>query len=79
MPKLIWEKKLQKAVKGQLFSVWYVRDELCKVLMNLFYSITNKKVAAHLPMAWELNQDLQILNVLLKIKYLNSEILSILE
>ena len=79
MPKLIWEKKLQKAVKWQLFSVWYVRDELCKVLMKRYYSDTNKKIAALLPISWGLNQDLQILNVVLKINFLNLEILSILE
>ena len=79
MPKLIWEKKLQEAVKHKLLSVWYVRDELCKVLMKRYYSDTNKKIAALLPISWELNQDLQILNLVLKIKFLNLEILSILE
>ena len=79
MPKLIWEKKLQEAVKVQKFSVWYLRDELCKVLMKRYFSDTNKKIASLLLISWGLNQDLQILNVLLKINFLNLEILSILE
>ena len=46
MPKLIWEKKLQEAVKRQQRFGWSVRDKRGKVLLQRYYPDINKKVLA---------------------------------
>ena len=43
MPKLIWESKLQVAVKRQQRFGWSVRDKRGKVLVQRYYPDTNKK------------------------------------
>ena len=43
MPKLIWEKKLQEALKRQQRFGWSVREKRGKVLVQRHYSDTNKK------------------------------------
>ena len=43
MPKLIWEKKLQEAVKRQQRFGWSVREKRGKVLVQRYYPDTNKK------------------------------------
>ena len=42
MPKLIWEKKLQEAVKRQQRFGWSVREKRGKVLVQRYYPETNK-------------------------------------
>ena len=67
MPKLIWESKLQEAVKRQQRFGWSVRDKRGKVLVQRYYPDINKKVTATLPIMWEPNQELNVLNALQKI------------
>ena len=67
MPKLIWEKKLQEAVKRQQRFGWSVREKRGKVLVQRYYPDLNKKVSATLPILWEPNQELNVLNALQKI------------
>ena len=67
MPKLIWEKKLQEAVKRQQRFGWSVRDKRGKVLVQRYYPDINKKVSATIPILWEPNQELNVLNALQKI------------
>ena len=64
MPKLIWEKKLQEAVKRQQRFGWSVREKRGKVLVQRYYPDTNKKTTVALPIAWEPNQELSVLNAL---------------
>ena len=49
MPKLIWEKKLQEAVKRQQNFGWSVRNMRGKVFVQPYYPDINKKVTATLP------------------------------
>ena len=67
MPKLIWEKKLQEAVKRQQRFGWSVRNMRGKVFVQRYYPDKNKKVTATLPIMWEPNQELNVLNALQKI------------
>ena len=67
MPKLIWEKKLQEAVKRQQRFGWSVREMRGKVFVQRYYPDINKKVTATLPIMWEPNQELNVLNALQKI------------
>ena len=67
MPKLIWEKKLQEAVKRQQRFGWSVRNMRSKVFVQRYYPDINKKVTATLPIMWEPNQELNVLNALQKI------------
>ena len=67
MPKLIWESKLQEAVKRQQRFGWSVRDKRGKVFVQRYYPDINKKVTATLPIMWEPNQELNVLNALQKI------------
>ena len=67
MPKLIWEKKLQEAVKRQQRFGWYVHNMRGKVFVQRYYLDINKKVIATLPIMWEPNQELNVLNALQKI------------
>ena len=62
MPKLIWEKKLQEAVKRQQRFGWSVREKRGKVLMQRYQPDTNKKTTVALPIAWEPNHELSVLN-----------------
>ena len=55
MPKLIWEKKLQEAVKRQQRFGWSVREKRGKVLVQRYYPDTNKKTTVALPIALEPN------------------------
>ena len=48
MAKLIWEKKLQEAVKRQQRFGWSVRDKRGKVLVQRYYPDINKKVTSTL-------------------------------
>ena len=43
MPKLIWEKKLQEAVKRQQRFGWSVRNMRGKVFVQRYYPDINKK------------------------------------
>ena len=61
MPKLIWEKKLQEAVKRQQRFGWSVRNMRGKVFVQRYYPDINKKVTATLPIMWEPNQELNVL------------------
>ena len=63
MPKLIWEKKLGAAVKRQQRFGWWVREKRGKVLVQGYYPDTKKTTIA-LPIAWEPNQELSVLNAL---------------
>ena len=56
MPKLIWEKKLQEAVKRQQRFCWSVRNMLGKVFVQRYYPDINKKVTATLPIMWEIGK-----------------------
>ena len=67
MPKLIWEKKLQEALKLQQRFGWSVRNMRGKVFLQRYYQDINKKVTATLPIMWEPNQELNVLNALQKI------------
>ena len=44
MPKLIWEKKLQEAVKRQQRFGWSVHEKLGKVLVQRYNQIQIKKL-----------------------------------
>ena len=67
MPKLIWEKKLQEAVKRQKRCGWSVRKMKGAVFVQRYYPDINKRVSAALPIRWEPNQELNVLNALQKI------------
>ena len=67
MPKLIWEKKLQEAVKRQQRFGWSVREMKGAVFVQRYYPDINKRVSAALPIVWEPNQELNVLNALQKI------------
>ena len=67
MAKLIWGGKLQEAVKLQQRFGWSMRDKSGKVLVQRYYPDINKKVTATLPIMWEPNQELNVLNALQKI------------
>ena len=67
MPKLIWEKKLQEAVKRQQRFGWSVREMKGAVFVQRYYPDINKRVSAALPIRWEPNQELNVLNALQKI------------
>ena len=43
MPKLIWEKKLQEAVKRQQHFGWSVREKRGKALVQRYYYADSKK------------------------------------
>ena len=64
MPKLIWKKKLQEAVKRQQRFVQSVRNMCGKVFVQRYYPDINKKVTAKLPIMWDPNQELNVLNAL---------------
>tara|TARA_B100000212_G_scaffold244249_1_gene186294 strand:- start:85 stop:312 length:228 start_codon:yes stop_codon:yes gene_type:complete len=67
MPKLIWEKKLKEAVKRHQRFGWSVLEKHGKILLQRYYPDLNKKVSATLPILWESNQELNVLNALQKI------------
>jgi len=67
MPKLIWEKKLQEAVKRQQRFGWSVREMKGSVFVQRYYADIDKRVSAALPIRWEPNQELNVLNALQKI------------
>ena len=67
MPKLIWEKKLQEAVKHQQRFGCSVREMKGAVFVQRYYPDINKKVTATLPIMWEPNQELNVLDALQKI------------
>ena len=67
MPKLIYEKKLKDAVKLQQRFGWSLRDKRGKVLVQRYFPDINKKVSAIIPILWEPNQELNVLNALKKI------------
>ncbi len=64
MPKLIWEKKIQEAVKRQQRFGWSVRDMRGKVLVQRYYPDINKKVSVTIPILCEHNQEFNVLNAL---------------
>ena len=57
MPKLIWEKKLQEAVKRQQRFGWSVRNMRGKVFSSAILPIYIKVITT-LPIMWEPNKDL---------------------
>ena len=63
MPKLIWEKKLQEAVKRQQRFGWSVREKSGKVLVQRYYPDLNKK---------RISNTSNIMRTKLRIKLLNS-------
>ena len=67
MKKLIWEKKLQEAVKRQQRFGWSVREMKGSVFVQRYYADIDKRVSAALPIRWEPNQELNVLNALQKI------------
>ena len=67
MPLLIWEKKLQESVKRTLRFAWSVRKKRGKVLVQRFYPDINKKFSVVLSIAWEPNEELNVLNSLQEI------------
>ena len=67
MAKLIWEKKLQEAVKLQQRFCWSVREMKGVVFVQRYYPEINKRVSAALPIVWEPNQELNVLTALQKI------------
>ncbi len=67
MPNLIWEKKLQEAVKRQQRFGWSVREIKSPVFVKRYYPDINKRVSAALPIVWETIQELNVLNTLQKI------------
>ena len=68
MAKLIWENKLQEAVKLQQRFGCSVREMKGAVFVQRYYSDINKRVSAALPIVWEPNQELNVLNALRNIK-----------
>ncbi len=71
MPKLIWEKKIQKALKCQRGFGSSVRDKGGKVLLQRYYPDKNKKTTVSLPIVWEPYQELSLLNFLQNINDCN--------
>ncbi len=67
MPKLIRGKKLQESVKRQKLFAWSVREMKGAVFVQRYYPDINKRVSAALPIRWEPNQELNVLNALQKI------------
>ena len=67
MPKLIWEKKLQEAVKRQQRFGWSVREMKGAVFVQRYYPDINKRISAALPISWKPNQELNVLKALHKI------------
>ena len=67
MPLLIWEKKPQESVKRTLRVGWSVGNKRCKVLVQRFYPVINKKFSVVLSIAWEPNEELNVLNSLQEI------------
>jgi len=67
MPKLVWVKKSEEAVKRQQRLGWYVHEMKGAVFMKRYYTDINKRVSASLPIRLELNQELNVLNALQKI------------
>ena len=53
MSKLIWEKKLQEALKRQKRFGWSVREMKGSVFVQRYYPGINKRVSAALPIKWE--------------------------
>tara|TARA_B100000161_G_scaffold257025_1_gene220602 strand:+ start:52 stop:426 length:375 start_codon:yes stop_codon:yes gene_type:complete len=64
MPKLIWENKLQEALKRDQLFDWSVREKCGMALVQRYYPDKNKKTNAALPISWEPNQELSVLNAL---------------
>ena len=67
MPKLIWEKKFQEAVKPQQRLVWSVSQVKASFFVQRYYADIDKRVSAFLPKRCEPNQELNVLNALQKI------------
>ena len=67
MPKLIWEKKLQEAVKRQQRFGWSVREMKGAVFVQRYYPDINKRFCAALSLKLLVNQELNLLNTLHKI------------
>ena len=67
MPKLIWEKKLQEAVKRQESFGCSVREMKGSFFVQIYYRDIDKRASAALPIRWEPNQKLNVLNALQKI------------
>ena len=61
------EKKLQDSVRRTLRFGWSVRNKRGKVLVQRFYPDINKKFSVVLPIAWEPNEELNVLNSLQEI------------
>ena len=68
MPRLICESKLQEDVESEQRFGLSVRDKRGTVLVQRYYPDINKKVTSTLPIMWDPNQELNVLNVLQKIK-----------
>ena len=64
MAKLIWEKKLQEAVKRQQRFGWSVREMKGAVFVQRYYPDINKRVSAALPIVWEPNQELKVFDTM---------------
>ena len=64
MQKLIWEKKLQEAVKRQQRFGWSVREMKGAVFVQRYYPDINKRVSAALPIVWEPNQELKVFDTM---------------
>lgn len=64
MPKLICEKNLKEAVMLQQCFGWSVLEIRDKVLVQRYCPDTNKMSTFGLPIAWEPNQELSVLNAL---------------
>ncbi len=60
MPKHIWERKLQEAVKRQQRFGWSVREMRGSVFVQRNYVDIDKRVSAALPIRLEPNQELNV-------------------
>ena len=64
MPKLIWGKKLQEVVKRNNALIGLCVKNVGRFLVKRYYPDTDKKTKVALPIAWEPNQELSVLNAL---------------
>ncbi len=67
MRKLILDRKPQEAVKGKKSFCWFFIHEHCKFLVQRHYPNINKKVTAKLPIMYDSNQELNVINAIQKI------------
>ena len=70
MPKLIWEKKLQKPLKCKLRFYGSISYMSGNIFVQRYCKNINKKLTEKFPIIYALNQDLNLLNFMQKLNVL---------